>query len=289
MFSNTSVEELCTAIAAALDEEIEKGCGAGTYSSLWSIHGLDLPGNVSGFAVRCEAEFDEHPLEALFGVRVEDPEVLGVVLVSEASAFDARSGGDERRDVRVLYVLLRDGTETALLHHHDAPFSPVDTAGVGVNGRVSCAVRRVFGLASRAGECGPVPRPQELAVRRALTLALMLHELAGDHDVLVEGVQAALSVRCEESWEEEYTEAVRATRAALALAVRARGSGEVMERRLAELLWMDPELFALLSHENTPSTAEIRAEIGRRIRAGSLSERTAAALLEVAGQVGDVP
>ena len=293
MFADFTVESLCAALAAALDAEMALPTAPRSYSSLWTVHGLDISDHHTGFGVHLAAEFDTHPTEALLGLRFDDPEVLGLVLSSEATLT---LEGD-RSDIRMLYVLLRDGTETALIHRHTGHTGPeIITSDPGrsgfIAGRVAATARRIFSLPSNVTLFTPLPTPAQVAHRRGLALVLMLQEISEPEDLetLLESLEVFNTLPSNLDWDQEHAATIAALRLELAELHQATRSStpaamskreEMLARRIAELEWVDAELFALFSDENTPSLEEISSEIARRTDDGTLPTALATKLVSI--------
>lgn len=134
----------------------------------------------AGLTMGQVAEIHGHPYEDLIGMRLDDPDVVGAVLVSEgwnygpASRAQIAAGNQpgftptddpERVEVRMAQLMLRDGTSLLVVRERDSePF----VADADVTGRVTDALARTLGVPSTLTE----PEPLSGVLRRAYAYLL---------------------------------------------------------------------------------------------------------------------
>jgi hypothetical protein len=311
-----SVAEAVGYLAAHLETLVDEQ-GWDMPASLWEVRGVDLPDDVTdfltagssdsiaaGFGLRVHSFLEGHPREALVGCSVTDPDVLGVVLVTEGWAYSRDregsaqplppSGYEDSRELRLVYLLLRDGSEALVRRVRGSKTEPDDVliqaptdGDAHMDGEVVWAVRRVLGLPSGASRFAHPPSWRELWWRIHMAPMLLLLSISEDPEMQERLVAALLasSIDADESGERQLRYMVSEWRNRGLEA--ARDGDKTMEeaagRWVKELSWFDADMAAVRLTARLPTLEMTARELQLMALTGHLGVDLVTRLASAAG------
>jgi hypothetical protein len=323
-FRTTTLEQAFSHLATRLEAAVGES-GWDLPASLWAVRSIDVPDDATSgmaaaalggarggqhggdavgdgvdlmvaFQTTMEQILFEDPFDALAGIRFGEPDVVGVMLVTEA--WMTQPGVPERQEVRICQILMRDGSHAVTIRHRATDTVDVHTNGADgsvLDGRLVWGLRRTLGMPSAVSDTVVVPTPRAVNRRNLLgvTVAMFADGVAQDLEQTQQLTQAGIELLDQQptsDWASERQALIGKLKDRAAAAGQPAqglppedGTRDQYQFVLTHLEWIDDEMFGAEMDAATVSGETLAGQLWMLVDRSVLNVSQAAALADVAG------